>query len=303
MNQFLHLAIGLILTFSIQTLQSQSHAFEHIQIGSKWTYETAEYLIPLVRYDAMTFVVTDTSTLHGKPVFMVENSLNNHKEYIWLDDLRMYFWDEGIQDFQLNYVFDTIASYESTWKGQCHAEEGTATITVDSLSSLIFAHDSILVQHISIADNGTLEQDMLREIYSGIGQNTGGLKLQLGVGFCDFYLSVTQLRCFESNLGSYNFVGFPCDSSWVDLNLASNELKEYDVVVYPNPGFNNLNFDIKGVDPLLISVDLIDATGTLRFSRQDVSHSVLIPTLPSGLYYYRIYNRDRVLGVGSWAKQ
>ena len=302
MNQFLHSVIGLILTFSIQTLHSQSHAFEHIHIGSKWTYETAEYLIPLVRYDAMTFVITDTSAINGKSIFVVENNLDNKKEYIRLDGDSLFYWDEALQVFQLNFVFDTIDLYESRWAGQCHTEEGKATIHVDSITSRLFGQDTLAVQHVTITDNGSTEDDMKREIYVGIGQNSGGLKLQLGRGFCDFYFSVTQLRCFESNIGSYNFVGYECDSTWLDLNLATREIEEDDVLVYQNPGLNLLAVEVKGLDARQLRFDLVDARGVIQFSKHDISSGFQIPSIPAGQYVYRIFRGDKLITVGTWVK-
>lgn len=295
--------LGLYLLFNFQHLHSQNNVFEHIHIGTKWIYETAEYLIPSVQYSSLTFVISDTSSINGKPVFVVENNMNNEKEYIWLDGQNLYYWDPDLQDFQLNYVFDTISSYESNWTGQCHSEEGTANVNMDSLSSLIFGPDSLVVQHITISDNGSTEDDMHRQVYVGIGQNTGGLKLQLGLGFCDFYFDVTQLRCFESNLGSYNFVGFACDSTWLDLNISTKTIHQDDLVVFPNPGLNNLTIDVKGFDPELLRVDLIDAAGIVHVSKQDLSYNILIPALPAGQYYYRIFKGEQLLRVGLWVKQ
>lgn len=295
--------LGLYLMFNFQHLHGQSNVFEHIHIGTKWIYETAEYLIPSVQYRAQTFVITDTSSINGNQVFVVENDMNNQKEYIWLEGQNLYFWDADLQDFQLNYVFDTISSYESNWTGRCHAEEDTAIVHIDSLSSLIFDQDSLVVQHITISDNGSTEDDMNRQVYVGIGQNTGGLKLQLGLGLCDFYFQVTQLRCFESSLASYNFVDYACDSTWLDLNISTKTLHQDDFVVFPNPGLNNLTIDVKGFDPELLRVDLIDATGVVHFSKQDLSYNIQIPTLPAGQYYYRIFKGEQLLGVGVWVNQ
>jgi hypothetical protein len=75
------------------------------------------------------------------------------------------------------------------------------------------------------------------------------------------------------------------------------------ISAYPNPGFNNLSFDVNGFDPSTLSVEMINTTGQLLFEKKDISYSIQVPDLPAGQYFYRIIKDGQLLGIGSWVKQ
>jgi len=75
------------------------------------------------------------------------------------------------------------------------------------------------------------------------------------------------------------------------------------ISAYPNPGINNLTFTVNGFDPEKLSVDFIDAAGKVLFTITDLTNSIHVPELPAGQYFYRILQKERLLGVGAWVKQ
>jgi hypothetical protein len=75
------------------------------------------------------------------------------------------------------------------------------------------------------------------------------------------------------------------------------------ISAYPNPGINELTFTIQGFDPASLRVELVDMIGQVLFSADDLSQSIQVADFPAGQYFYRILEKDRLLGVGSWVKQ
>ncbi len=75
------------------------------------------------------------------------------------------------------------------------------------------------------------------------------------------------------------------------------------ISAYPNPGINDLTFSINGFDPATLQVELIDELGQVLFTAKDLTNSIAVPELPAGQYFYRIMQKERLLGVGSWVKE
>ncbi|MGB4846391.1 MAG: T9SS type A sorting domain-containing protein, partial [Saprospiraceae bacterium] len=111
----------------------------------------------------------------------------------------------------------------------CGGNEGEAVIRIDSITTLFQQGDSLELQHVSIENNGTTEDDLITGIYKNIGLMEYGLRLPLGFDVCDFAKHITKLRCFENDSVEYHFVNYPCDSTWHSL------LTEDDLVNFVSP--------------------------------------------------------------------
>jgi len=204
----------------------------NFNIGTRWTYEVFEGPLP-IRISYQTFQITDTAQLQEKSVFIIENDYDNQVEYMHLDGPRVYFWDNPTNTFQLTYDFDLDSSFVAYWKGVCHSDSGDAIVNIDSMTSFLLGSDSLEVQHISIQNNGSIDEDLKTGVYKNIGLKEEGLRLPLGYGFCDFLRSIGQLRCFKNDSVSYNFVGYACDSIW--FSLPTTNLQDISQIIYPNP--------------------------------------------------------------------
>ena len=75
------------------------------------------------------------------------------------------------------------------------------------------------------------------------------------------------------------------------------------ISAYPNPGINDLTFSVQGFDPTTLRMEMIDVLGSVLFSASDLTNSIQVPDLPAGQYFYRILQKDKLLGVGSWVKE
>ena len=225
-------AFLLLLSF-FQVLFAQNIQFD---IGTKWYYETELYIgdpsgSHYVNFDVLEII--DTMIFEGQNVFVVQkNEFANAISYMYVEGEKVYFWDDQINDFQLNYDFAETVSYNSEWSGS--GQTGTAISHVDSITQEDLNSNLVDVQYLRIENNGSYEGDLLTSIYLNIGQSYGGLRLYLGCGLCDnFSEFTTKLRCFENDGEVYNFVGYPCDSTFFVSNttsIATNEIE-----VFPNP--------------------------------------------------------------------
>ncbi len=97
-------------------------------------------------------------------------------------------------------------------------------------------------------------------------------------------------------------VGENCETM-ITSDQESNDPVFPIISAYPNPGINDLTFSIQGFDPQVLRVELFDESGRVLFSTQDLTNSLQVPDLPPGQYFYRILDREKLLGVGAWIKQ
>jgi len=96
-------------------------------------------------------------------------------------------------------------------------------------------------------------------------------------------------------------LGPNCELPTVSTEDEDNPL--ISISAYPNPGINELSFSIQGFDPANLRVELIDMVGKVLFSADDLSTNIEVADFPAGQYFYRILQKNRLLGVGSWVKQ
>ncbi|MBK9984859.1 MAG: T9SS type A sorting domain-containing protein [Saprospiraceae bacterium] len=96
-------------------------------------------------------------------------------------------------------------------------------------------------------------------------------------------------------------IGNDCELSTTATHGPSESITS--ISAYPNPGLNDLTFDVKGFDPSTLRVDLVDGSGKILFTKKDLTNSIEVPQLPAGQYFYRILKEEKLLGTGSWVKE
>ncbi len=74
------------------------------------------------------------------------------------------------------------------------------------------------------------------------------------------------------------------------------------ISIYPNPTLNSLTFDVHGFDPVSLRVEIFNSEGITLFTADDLSREIEVNNMPQGQYFYRILQRDKILGVGPWVK-
>lgn len=226
-----------------------------INIGTTWTYELVQ---PIAHTTFKTYEVIEKTTWQDSTAYVIEDGDTGSLDYMHVAARKVYFWNQQAERYELHFDYAATEDYSAQWMGVCHQEDGIATANVDSLTALELSGDIITVQHLSIADNGSFVHDMPAKIYTGIG-NDESLKLQLGYGLCDLNSRTTRLRCFTNGEVAYNFVGYPCDTTFV-ISSVSESLAA-NITLYPNPSTGDVV--IEGVPGQNPSYSLYSTTGQL----------------------------------------
>lgn len=227
-------------------LDGANTALPVFDIGTRWTYEVETASGgPAKSVSFETYEIVDTAAVGGQIAFAVEEGSTGNLQYLRQEGSRVYFWDTELEIYLLNYDFSVSSQYGAQWTSQCSSGGGIAMIEVDSVTQETVMGDTLPVQHLRIENNGTIEGDLLTNVYAGIGQQSGGLRLPLGNGLCDPVREVTQLRCFENDSLQYNFVGYSCDSTFVITS--TSEVTQKEINLFPNPSSGLIN--IEGAPP------------------------------------------------------
>jgi len=76
------------------------------------------------------------------------------------------------------------------------------------------------------------------------------------------------------------------------------------VRVYPNPGNHHLNISLPP-DFIEGRVELFDNAGSLMLGKTIAGSraSLYTGSLPSGIYLYRIFSNETIIGSGKWVKE
>lgn len=267
--------------------------FLSFDIGTRWVYEV-ETLSggPSKSVSFESYEIIDTASVGGQTAYVVEEGTTGNLLYLRQEGNEVYFWDTGLETYQLNYDFSAYSQYGTVWTGQCSSGGGLAAIYLDSITQETVMGDTLSLQHLRIENNGTFEGDLLTKVYAGIGQQSGGLRLQLGYGLCDPVQSVTQLRCFENDSLQYNFLGYPCDSTFV---ISSNsEVLRKEINIFPNPTSGRLTIEGAAASSLY---ELYDTSG--RIVQSGLLHNGQLYIEQPGVYWLklRVSNQWRVMKV------
>lgn len=249
-------------------------------IGDQWTYEEEEYIgggNAYVKY--ASFVVTDTM----KEEVLTKYVLNEEDTFYVQDD-KMFFWDEHYQEYIMHYDFNSTSSYDIKYYDPFRKSDEIATVFIDSVGYRHFGNDSLKAQHIHVLNSGTIE-DYQEIIYEGIGAENYGIKLVLGCGLCDFNPYITKLRCFSSNMMTYSFVAYACDSTWFTTD--TKEIDAENIKIYPNPTTHLVWID--GIDQD-IAYELHTATGKLIQKGCTKDKSVFIEG--NGIFILRLNDKN-----------
>ncbi len=146
--------------------------------------------------------------------------------------------------------------------------------------------DSLELQHVSIENNGTNDDDIITGIYKNIGLMEFGLRLPLGFDVCDFAKHITKLRCFENDSVEYHFVNYPCDSTWLTVSI--HDLEATYEIVYPNPtsGIIHISGNEKEVP-----YELYDLQGMKIQSGICRDGEILIEN--KGMYFLKVFLKNK----------
>lgn len=264
----------ILLSISIPLLGQQTY-----HIGTQWIYETEE-----------SFIAPSTSfTIEEVIDTIVEEDRIKYAlgglDTFYVEERKMYFWDDYYEEYIMYFDFASTTGYDIKYYDEIMDVEGIATIEIDSTGYELISGDYLGVQYVTVLNSGTNPDPYQTKVYDGIGESNDGIKFLLGCGLCDPFVNITQLRCFNNDTISYQFVPYPCDTTFVITSIS--ELITKDITVYPNPTSGLIN--IGGLDGE-VAYELYSVDGKRIESGLTNNQSLFIKA--PGLYFLKIKVAD-----------
>lgn len=246
----------------------------------------------------MTEEIIDTYPINGLNLYVVRTASETGEiRFMYYEDGKVYNYDIQNDILTLLYNFQLNENYNTIYRPICDPDFNydslvykEYTILMDSIVDFEMPDNSMRrVQYVTVqdtVDNGyeiSIKTDSKRSILDGVGFLEGGSSLahdwEIGMYVCDNFFSwIGKLRCFESDSIRYNFVGYPCDSTWVLSSV--DEISDIpSITLYPNPTTGQLF--IKGVE-IDVNYKLYSIIGELLESGKSKNRSISI--IDNGVY-------------------
>jgi hypothetical protein len=269
------------------------------EIGTSWTYETYDPQTNSIGFK--TFSLVNQGLSLGRCAFKILPGITQTSELL---DVEGYgtsfsFFDIKLLDFQLNYLVSG-SDFTTKWKGKCNDTDiETAIFTVDSSGFDIVSGDTLNYYIFNASNTGISTEDMKIKIYSHIGPAYGGPKIPFGNAHCNDDLILTKLRCFDDGYYHYNFVDYPCDSTWQLSTTIEKDFQNH-ISIYPNPTQNTLN--IKGLPQGKYSYKILNTQGVKVLEGKLNNENINSSSLENGMYFLQLWNDKGVVFVDRFIK-
>jgi len=249
-------------------------------IETTWIYETRDHPASFIGFQE--YIIVDTLMWKGKNSFVIEPGLESDRDYMFVEDNKIYFWDDNLQDFQLNYDFDNDSTYYIKFRNWNNQVDSTI-VYIDSIVTRNINGIDHTVQHCR-STMGIYHSFFIEiEIISNIGANFGGLRLPIGYVIDNITNDKQRLRCLNNHNLSLNFTEVVCDSTWVTTSSLDFNAKQ--IHIYPNPTNNKIYIDgIEGE----IDFELYSLTGILLEQSKTSNKSISLDR--NGIFLLRIRN-------------
>lgn len=267
------MVIGLTLSFS---------AFSQ-NIGTKWTYEAKNHPAAYVGFEE--YIIVDTILWKGEHVAVVEPGLLDKQDYMLVKDEKVYFWDEQLQDYQLNYDFNNDSSYYIQYFDDGGNQVDSALVHVDS----IITEEINGVDHsIQYCRSKLGFSNIARpfRVIKHVGSDYAGVRLPLGFILDNITNDIQRIRCYETIDIQYIFTDVSCDSTWLKTDVPV--LESAKISIYPNPTSGYVRIDgLEGES----QYELYSLDSRLLQKGQTIDQSLIIE--PAGMSLLRIEVGDR----------
>ena len=254
-------------------------------VGDTWTYTNFNAAGGI---GPKTFEIVDEVEWQGRQALVVRPGVLDSEDYMVQEDGRIYFWDDMIQEYQLNYDFNNDSLYHVRFYNPTLDRVDTITVTVDSVKTNEVDGQNIEVQSISGDRFGYLE------IYKGIGPNS----LAPRIPFNSADVGFGSLRCFDSSECDVNFLGMPCDT--LITGVSTDDLKmNLDIDVYPNPTSDRLFVD-SSLQNWSYRVTNLQSQ---QVAEGTYEKSIDVSVLPPGIYFLQLEDDDNLYRAIRFVKQ
>lgn len=228
-----------------------------LALGSKWTYESKNHPTSFVGFQE--YEIVDTTTWHGKKALVIEPGLFDKQDYLLSKNNKVYFWDDDLGEYQLNYDFENDTSYYIRYMNQGSNQADSTLVLIDSVKIEYINGVNHTVQYCrSTLGYGNIARPF--RIINKIGSTYAGPRLVVGSVLDNITNDIQRIRCYESNTAQYTFTEVSCDSTWRTTNTYDIESNE--PMLYPNPttgkvwingGDQEIEYEVYNLNGSLIS--------------------------------------------------
>jgi hypothetical protein len=278
------------------TSQSQQPVWD---IGTKWIYD----FVPSHHlHTYITNEITDTTEINGYKLYVVESEPQmTGVRFLHYADSKVYNYNESLDLLELLYDFTQTQEYHTDYRPICDPAFPYDSISfqryrivVDSVTEYIMPDNTIrTLQYVVPLDTLVVEMDTLfitdleRTVLDRVGFMQGGIHYthnwEIGMYICDEFANyVGQLRCFSDDSTSYNFVGYPCDSTWIITDV--DDIQREIVRVFPNPTSDLVM--VSGI-PHDVNYEIYSPIGVLLERGETDNHRIKLDY--SGFLVLRLY--------------
>jgi len=251
-------------------------------IGTKWTYESKNHPISFVGFQE--YIIVDTVLWEGEKALVIEPGLLDDQDYMLVKNNKVYFWDNMLNDYQLNYDFDNDSTYYIYYYNQGSNQVDSTIVYVDSINTENINGVNHSIQYCrSTLGYGSIERPF--KIISKVGSNYGGPRLPIGFVIDNITNDIQRLRCYENDTIQFNYVELSCDSTWITTSLYDIESKA--ITVHPNPTYEGVWIDgIEGE----VEYELYSFDGSLIKKGITLDKYIIIEN--EGLYLLHVKMKD-----------
>jgi len=262
------------------------------KVGDKWTYDDHVYLDIFFQ----DFEIVDEVEWMGKQAMVIRPGLLDSEDYMVQEDGKVYFWDDNIEEYQLNYDFNNDSVYYIRYFNIIIEDIDSTAVYIDSIRNVEFNGQDREVQYCR-SDFGYGGIEYTREIISNIGNSTFGPRMPITVIIDNFSGGIGDIRCFESSDYSIQFVDFPCDTTFITTSTI--DLLESKVNIYPNPVQDKLYLETTEQN---WNYQILNLQGQQMMSGV-YQNDINVEQLPSGIYFLQLQLGDELYQAIKFVKE
>ena len=244
------------------------------EVGNEWIYTNGSFqggTFPA------SFRIEDEVEWEGRQALVLRPGISQLPDYMVQEEGRVYFWDEGLGAYELNYDYNNDSLYYIRHFDGFADEMDSIAVFIDSIGIEQIDNRNIQVQYCR-SDLGFGGPPQPFKVYRGIGASSQGVRFPIGI--IDYF--VGDLRCFDSPDCSIKFVDFPCDTTTtVSVHDLQNNLN---LKIHPNPVNDRLYLETTDQN---WSYQIINLQGQQIMQGQYQDH-IDVDQLPAGIYFLQM---------------
>ena len=265
---------------------------ESFNVGDKWTYDDYFYQDVLFR----NYEIVREEEWMGKQSLVVRPGNLDSEDYMFQEGSKVYFWDDSLNEYQLNYDFDNDSLYIIRYYNSIKDAVDSTIVYIDSIRNVEYNGEELQVQYCR-SNFGFGGNPFTQKIIKNLGNSTFGPRLPINIIIDDFSGGIGDIRCFESTNCSLQFVDFPCDTTFITSVQPTFDANE--INFYPNPVQNKLYLNKRDQNWQYLVYNL---QGQLVM--QGVYNDFVdVAALPPGIYFLQLQKYNELYQAIKFVKE